>query len=151
MKLISMSHTKLEVSPYGERLWQLVEPCIISMHTDEGLLTMEVATNFVTDFRSPRGVLGDLVDVFIPNAGSEEVAVCFLYHDACYTQDMEDNHPVSRPLADEILFESLKKAGFSDLRAGIVYEAVRNLGEGPWDQSPEWGNETRWKFDWSDR
>ena len=143
-----MAHSDLVVSPVGDRLWELAENCVISMHTDEGVLTMDIAKGYVTDFRSPRGVLGDIVDIFTPNTGTNAQACCYLFHDCCYTMDANGDHPVTRNVADELLYESLKYCGMSGLRAAVIWDTVRTLGEGPWEEPTEWGNGTRYNFEW---
>ena len=143
-----MAHTKLEVSPYGIRLWALAEDCHIVMHTDEGTLEAVALAGFVTDFRSPRGVAGDLVDMFIPNTGSIDQAACYLFHDLSYTCLADGSHPVSRCVADDLLHQSLKLAGMSDEKAMIVYDAVRLLGEDAYDAPTEWGNSSKFTFRW---
>ena len=143
-----MSHTKLKVSPYGIRLFALADDCTVVMETDEGTLTWVILEGFVTDFRSPRGIVGDLVDFVIPNAGPIDQAVCYLVHDSNYSTMADGQHPVSRAVADELLCQSLKLAGLSDVKCDLVYEAVRALGESPYEEATEWGNSAKFNFEW---
>ena len=151
MKLLSVSHGKLEVSPKSDRLWVLDTPCTVAMHTDEGTLRATALKGFVTDFRSPHGVIGDIVDVFVPGIGTVATACCYLFHDMCYTFCTDGEHCVSREIADQMLRDGLLLAGMDPFTATAVYDAVRLAGGSPWDEPVEFGNDSKYTFHWDAR
>lgn len=148
MNIITAAHTKLSYIPVGDRLWMLDTDLEVCLHTDEGCLEYSLLEGFVTNFRSPGGLAGDLIDIFIPGIGNEGIAVSWCVHDAGYQSMTDGQHPVSRCIADDLLHQMLRRYGMSDAKAWSVYEAVRHFGEPAYDAPTEWGNSGKIRFSW---
>lgn len=116
----------LAVEPLGDRYYRLAQDEEVYVITDEGTLKFHFCKGFVTNFRS--GPLG--VDRFIDQIGNHATQLAYLTHDAAYTPCAACGfeHPLSKPLADEILRQALILAGMKPWKARLVKSSVTIFG-----------------------
>lgn len=146
MKLQQVIHTELKVTPYGDRLWQLTDDLEIKLVTNEGTLIFKLQKGFVTNFRSG----GLFVDSFVSNTGNIEESICWVFHDASYSACayLGGSNPITRDLADELLYQGLVKAGMGKWKAKVVWRSVSWFGTSAYESEPEFGNENLFRFYW---
>ena len=146
MKILKIESGELCITPIEDRLFKVVAPIDIAIHTDEGVLRYHIREGFVTNFRSG----SKCIDWIIPEIGDTDSALAFLIHDCNFTQCFWSAmaHPVSKSLADYILKEMLLLAGWSNLKASMVYKSVDWFGQDAYDEAPQYGNEILFKFTW---
>ena len=112
------------VKKISAKHWILIERYSVLLVTDEGTLSCDMMPGWLTDFRSGSGVL----DVVVPKFGNPIYMAVILCHDFLYSGY------VSRLLADEILYQGIRLAGYSRWRASAAYWSVRAGGK--WSYYP---------------
>lgn len=146
---IDISTLALAVTPIGNRLYKVAKDTSIYMKTDEGVLKFHVLKGFVTNFRSG----GLFVDKFIDQVGDEKKSWCYLIHDMMYTpcSALCNHHPVSKPLADEILYSALVWAEMPKAKAWAVRASVTAFGASAYEEDDALTscNSKLFTFEWS--
>lgn len=126
---------KIPVQPLGNRYYAIYFPTKIEIFTDEGTLIFNVKPELKINYRSG----GKIVDMFIDQIGNYQTQVSYLVHDMCYTpcQKLDMEHPVSKELADELLYQMLVYAGMSKWKAKIVKLSVKLFGNSAYYEDDE--------------
>lgn len=127
MKVNSIAMKKpLTLEAMGNRLYKLAEGNTIIVNTTDGIITYKVRKGFVTNFRSG----GLLVDRFVDQIGDSLQQVCWLTHDIGYTPCSKTNneHPICKKVADELLEAMLVYSGMPAWKAKIVKLSVALFG-----------------------
>lgn len=150
MQYLDMEHTELDLAPAGDRLWKFQCQFEVTIRTTEGTLRYVIKPEFVTDFRSPGGVAGSAVDLLVSNTGPGDQGICYIIHDANYTQcdQLDGEHPVSKEFADSLLKQMLMDTGLSHCKAWLVYDAVSVFGDQAYDEPAQYGNSGLFSFHW---
>lgn len=114
--------------PIRPRMWRMRTPLLrVQWKTTEGVECFNYQEGVITDFRS--GGIG--VDLLVPQVRNTIEALDWLRHDTNYT-----GFGPSRLISDQWLYDDLIAAGYSKLRAGIVYRGVRIGGAGHYSEEP---------------
>lgn len=107
----------------GEDLWKLSDDVEIWITTDEGDLHYSLRSGFPTNMRSGSHVIDFLIPKFTAN---NQYNLAILAHDAAYTKLSNGHNPISRALADDLLFQMTKLSKqINSAKAGIMYYALR--------------------------
>lgn len=146
-------YDSIVVNPLGNRYYSTASDVLtISIVTDQGTFTCKLKRGFITNFRSG----GRGVDGFIDQIGDTQIQqALWVFHDACYTRcySCNGNHPISKELADELLYQGLLFAGVPKWKAGIVYYSVKWFGGSAYNDDDELTktNSVLFTFDWSEK
>ena len=132
IEVLSFSGTQIETEFAGEGLWRLADDVKCEVKTDEGVLRYKIFKGFVTNMRSG----ASCIDCIIPKfTGNNRYNLAILCHDFAYTQNMFNEHFLSRKLADNLLKQMAVKSGeIGSAKAAIMHRAVRMFGGGAYDE-----------------
>jgi hypothetical protein len=138
--------------------FELAQDCEIRQTLEgEGVLVWQIRKGFVTDMRSGSAAINPIIPKF---TGNEIYNAAVLAHDCAYTgidnpDGIDDDHGISRKMADELLRQGMILSGVvGSFRACMAYNAVRLFGGSHWDAPADGDyakNPELLKFEWRDK
>ncbi len=124
--------------------WEYVSRWTCDLVTDEGVLHYNVSPGYWTDLASVPQILKGLIDNGSADYG---VLMASQMHDFAYS-----THLISRPLADELFYLTLRYYKMGWLKAQAYYRAVSWFGEGPYEECDSMHTDRELcKLYWGDR
>lgn len=151
-KILSVTASKIEVEFFRNGLWRLSKLFKCEVYTDEGVLRFYADAGFITDMRSG----SDAINAIIPKfTGNNIYNSAILVHDMNYTVLPNQEHLVSKDLADDLLANMAIYSGeIGKVKAGIMKCAVKLAGDSAYyapDEPPYNENGKMISLKWSAR
>lgn len=123
----------IDISKTEDLLMELATDVQFSFKYLGRSLELTIPKGFTTDF----GSVPQIVRPIISNTGKYNES--YLLHDYCYSKDYVGPE-VSKEDADTLLWLNLLDAGMNELKADLVYDAVKLFGESHWRKDEDTDN-----------